>query len=206
MCVVDRGMTGRGNMGWLQEAEGRYGIGAARGELKNWDRQLREQRNWQEVREGVEVKICRGPEGKEVFLLCRSSDRAVKEKAMHQRFSQRIEAGLASLSRRIERSKRSLEKGKLERQVGRLLQRNSRAAGRYTIHFHDDPSSKAGVRLQWTLNPQWEQWASYSEGCYILRTNITEWTPEALWKTYVQLTDAEAAFRVHKSDLSIRPR
>jgi hypothetical protein len=30
-------------------------------------------------------------------------------------------------------------------------------------------------------------------------------TPEQLWRAYVQLTEAEAAFRVHKSDLQIRP-
>ncbi len=39
----------------------------------------------------------------------------------------------------------------------------------------------------------------------MLRTNITDWTPEALWRTYVQLAEAEAAFRIHKSELSIRP-
>ena len=44
-----------------------------------------------------------------------------------------------------------------------------------------------------------------SEGCYILRTNVTDWTPEELWRTYIQLTQAEAAFQIHKSDLEIRP-
>ena len=44
-----------------------------------------------------------------------------------------------------------------------------------------------------------------SEGCYVLRTNVTGWSDEDLWKTYIQLTEAEAAFRIHKSDLSIRP-
>jgi hypothetical protein len=44
-----------------------------------------------------------------------------------------------------------------------------------------------------------------SEGCYLLRTNVTGWTDEELWRTYIQLTEAEAAFRIHKSDLSIRP-
>ena len=39
----------------------------------------------------------------------------------------------------------------------------------------------------------------------MLRTNLTDWTPEALWRTYIQLTEAEAAFRIHKSELSIRP-
>ena len=39
----------------------------------------------------------------------------------------------------------------------------------------------------------------------MLRTNITDWSAEDLWRTYIQLTEAEAAFRIHKSDLSIRP-
>ncbi len=39
----------------------------------------------------------------------------------------------------------------------------------------------------------------------MLRTNVSDWTPETLWQTYVQLTEAEAAFRIHKSELSIRP-
>ena len=39
----------------------------------------------------------------------------------------------------------------------------------------------------------------------MLRTNIHDWSEEELWRTYIQLTEAEAAFRIHKSDLSIRP-
>jgi hypothetical protein len=39
----------------------------------------------------------------------------------------------------------------------------------------------------------------------VLRSNVNDWTPEALWQTYVQLSDAESAFRIQKSDLSIRP-
>ncbi len=45
----------------------------------------------------------------------------------------------------------------------------------------------------------------WSAGCYLLRTNVLDWTDEELWKTYMQLTEAEAAFRIHKTDLSIRP-
>ena len=38
-----------------------------------------------------------------------------------------------------------------------------------------------------------------------MRSNIRDWFPEELWKAYIQLTEAEAAFRLHKSDLSVRP-
>ena len=39
----------------------------------------------------------------------------------------------------------------------------------------------------------------------MLRTNISDWNAEMLWRTYIQLSEAEAAFRIHKTDLSIRP-
>ena len=48
-------------------------------------------------------------------------------------------------------------------------------------------------------------WAALSEGTYILRTNVAEWSDDELWRTYIQLTEADAAFRIHKSDLCIRP-
>lgn len=203
--VMDRGMVSQENLEWLQASKRRYVIGTPRSEVRRWSAEFMEARGWQEIRDGVEAKICAGPSGEEVFLLCRSKDRAVKEKAMHERFAKRIEQGLASLARRIEKSTKALDKGAVERQLGRLLERNRRAAARYSIQLADDATRQARVKLEWTVDPQWEEWASYSEGSYILRTNITDWSSEALWTTYVQLTDAEAAFRVQKSELSMRP-
>ena len=63
----------------------------------------------------------------------------------------------------------------------------------------------ARLRLKWSARAEWDDWASVSEGTYILRSNIHEWSDEELWKTYVQLSEAEAAFRIQKSDLCIRP-
>ena len=203
--VMDRGMVSAKKIAWLQSTGRRYVIGTPRSELKKWERQLTERQGWTEIREDIEVKICPGPDGVESFLLCRSASRAEKEKAMHARFSERIEQGLLSLQRRIARAKKPIDRGKAERQIGRLLQRNSRAAGRYSITVTDDPTHPSGIRLAWTTDDRWKQHAELTEGTYILRTNVAEWTHEELWKTYIQLTEAEAAFRIHKSDLAVRP-
>jgi transposase len=53
--------------------------------------------------------------------------------------------------------------------------------------------------------PHWDDCAKLSEGTYILQSNIHDWTDEELWKTYIQLSEAEAAFRIQKSDLCVRP-
>jgi len=124
---------------------------------------------------------------------------------MHGRFSKRIEEALGKLDGRLARSRKHLERGPIERQIGRLLGRNSRAAGRYKIRVVTDGRRTSGLRVRWATVPAWEEWAQYSEGTYILRTNVRDWTSESLWRTYIQLGQAEAAFRIHKSELSLRP-
>jgi transposase len=203
--VMDRGMTSAENVAWLQQTGRRYLIGTPRSALRKWAREIAETTDWQSVRAGVEAKLCPGPEGAETFVLCRSVERREKEKAMHARFAQRIEQGLRTLGERIERARTPLERAALERQIGRLLERNTRAAARYTIRIVDDATRPAGLRVAWSTKPEWDQWAQHSEGCYVLRTNVPDWDVETLWRTYVQLTEAEAAFRIHKSELSLRP-
>ena len=78
-------------------------------------------------------------------------------------------------------------------------------AGRYRIEVLDDPTRDSGLRLVWKAKPEWDSWAAHSEGAKVLRINIHDWSEEDLWRTHIQLTEAEAAFRIHKSDLSIRP-
>jgi transposase len=203
--VMDRGMVSEQNVAWLQKTGRRYLLGASRAELAKWKKELLQTHGWQQAREGVEVRVCPGPDGTETFVLCRSHERIEKEKAIHQRFSERIEEGLESLGNRMIRSRSPLDRGSIERQIGRLLERNARSARRYTVRVENDPSIPSGLRLEWSIAPEWDDWLRASEGCYVLRTNIQDWSAEDLWKTYIQLTEAEAAFRIHKSDLSIRP-
>jgi transposase len=203
--VMDRGMSSADNLSWLQRTGRRYLIGTAKSELRKWASAIADAKDWQRVREGVEAKLCAGPDGKETFVLCRSLERREKEQAIHGRFAQRIEQGLEKLVRRLEHARRRLDRGKLERQLGRLLERNARAAGRYLIDLVENPSRPAGVGLKWSARPEWDEWARHSEGCYLLRTNISDWNAEQLWRTYIQLSEAEAAFRIHKSELAIRP-
>ena len=203
--VMDRGMTSADNVAWLQRTERRYLIGASKSELKRFAGEIADARDWQQVRDGVEAKVCTGPDGSETFVLVRSADRQEKEKAMHARFCARIEQALTRLEHRIAHARGALDRGPIERQIGRLLGGNSRAAGRYAIRLVDDDRVPSKLRLVWSVRSEWDEWAQHSEGCYVLRTNVRDWSAEELWKTYIQLTDAESAFRIHKSELSIRP-
>ena len=202
--IADRGMASAKNLAWLRETGRRYIIGTPKSELKHCQGALAEPSGWRVIREGVEVKLIEGSAADERFILCRSADRRAKERAMHEKFSQRIEAGLERLRGRIARAKMPLDKAQVHRQIGRLLQRNSRAAARFEISLPEDDSA-AGFALTVHQSAEFDRWATISEGAYVLRSNITDWSDEKLWKAYIQLTQAEAAFRIHKDQLRIRP-
>lgn len=157
--------------------------------------------DWKQVHEGLEVQLCPGPEGEEVFILCRSAQRSEKEHAMHERFEQKIAAGLEKIG--VACGKNKQKAGDVERRVGQLLGRNTRAAGLFEVHATQ--RADGFVDFTWDRREACRQWAQKSEGCYLLRSNVTDWTPEELWRAYIQLTEAEAAFRIHKSDLQLRP-
>jgi transposase len=202
--VMDRGMVSEENLEWLRAGGRRYLLGTPKSEMKKWEQKLVEREGWKSIRDGLEVKLCEGPEGAETFILCRSADRAHKERAMHERFEKRIRVGLERLARRLA-SQTRVDRSQVERQIGRLLGRNSRAAGLFDVRVVEEQAHKSGVRLEVREQTQWSEWASLTEGTYILRSNVNEWSAEELWQTYIQLTQAEAAFRIHKSELRMRP-
>ena len=198
--VMDRGMSSEDNVEFLKQGGRRYILGTPKSMLKRFEQDLLSQEGKQ-VHEGVEVRLCAAPAGEEVFILCRSAERREKEKAMHERFEKRIEAGLKKIQASCE--KRKWSPTQVAQRVGRLLGENSRAAKLFQVQV--EAGADGGVQLQWTKLESWREWARISEGCYLLRSNVTDWSGEELWRAYIQLTEAEAAFRVHKSDLQLRP-
>jgi hypothetical protein len=203
--VMDRGMVSEKNLAFLRAHQGAYIVGTPKAMLRQFERYLTD-KDWQEVQAGVEVKLVPGPDGAETFILARSADRREKEKAMHTRFLERFEAGLTKLQQ-------AAEKGLLRdaaiahQRLGRLKERYWRAAGACEVQVTPlaKPAGKARLSLTWTRNERWQEWAALAEGCYLLRTNLTETDPGVLWKRYIQLTEAEWAFRITKDELEIRP-
>jgi transposase len=202
--IADRGMASAENLGWLRQTGRRYIIGAPKAQLRQFTPELATPEGWREIRQGIAVRLARWPETGETAILCRSADLRSKEQAMHDKFSRRIEAALVRLGARIESSTKRLEAAQVNRQIGRILQQNQRSAARFhiTLRAADCP---AGFRLQVDYSAAFDDWAALSEGAYVLRTNIADWSDEQLWKAYIQLTQAEAAFRIHKDQLRVRP-
>jgi transposase len=203
--VLDRGMISEENIDFLRERDARYLVGTPKSQLKKFQAQLLDQKDWAQVQAGVEVKLVAPPDGDpgEQYILCRSSARRQKEAAMIELARQRLRAQLdkthASLQRRPVK-----DPGPIERRIGRWLGRFPAAERLLEVRVERDRHGRAcGLKI--IERAERTAWAEQAQGAYLLRTNCPEPDPVKLWRWYMQLTQAEDAFRISKSDLSLRP-
>jgi transposase len=198
--VFDRGIVSEENLAAIRKRGGQYLVGTPRSQMKPFAAELLKD-DWTRVRPEVEVKKAALPQGEETFILCRTTGRKEKEKAIRQRFSTRMEDALKRLAKTIETG-RLKDRNKMERRLGRIQASHPQVNDLYEVAVRDTPE---GVRLFWAIQEQRQLWRGLREGAYMLRTNLQAGTAEELWSRYMQLTEAEASFRALKSELSIRP-
>jgi len=203
--VMDRGMISEDNLDFLRARQARYLVGTPKSQLNQFETQLLEKESWAEVQAGVEVKLVAHPDGgtPEQYVLCRSSARREKEAAMIQLARKRLRAQLdkthAALQKRPAR-----DSGVIERRIGRWLGRFPAAERLIEVTVERNAQGQAsGLKI--TERAERSAWAAHAHGAYLLRTNWLEKDPAKLWRWYMQLTQAEDAFRISKSDLSLRP-
>jgi transposase len=203
--VMDRGMISEDNLDFLRDRQARYLVGTPKSQLRRFEQHLVEQENWAQVQDGVEVKLVPHPDGSsdEQYVLCRSSARREKEAAMIELARQRLRAQLdkthATLQKRPAR-----DPGRIERRVGRWLGRYPSAERLIEVSVQRNEQGQA-CGLNITERAERTAWAQQAHGAYLLRTNCTEKDPSKLWRWYIQLSQAEDAFRISKSDLNLRP-
>ena len=201
--VVDRGIASEENLQWLRQRGGHYLVGTPKKQLKKYETALLDESDWTAIREGLEVKMVETPEGTERFILCRSADRAAKERAMLKRQVDRLREHLEKIDTSLRR-KPTTKIGPVERRIGRWMGRYPAAAAVFTVELEYDNHQHA-CALSVQEHADRYQWACRAHGAYMLRTNYVEGDESDLWKWYIQLTQAEAAFRTSKTDLNLRP-
>jgi transposase len=198
--VFDRGIVSEENLAAIRKRDGQYLTGTPRSQMKQFEAELLKQ-DWTQVRPEVEVKKVAIPQGEETYILCRTSGRKEKEKAIRNRFSNSMETALKGLEKTIVTG-RLKDRNKMERRLGKIQARHPQVNDLYDLALRD---TVEGVRLFWQIKEDRKSWRESREGAYLLRTNLKAETAEELWSKYMQLTEAEASFRALKSELSIRP-
>jgi transposase len=203
--VMDRGMVSEANIAFLRERKARYLVGTPKSWLRAHERILLEQSEWKTVQDGLEVRLVEQPGGEpgERYVLCRSGARAQKERAMLARQSERLTEELIKIDAWLRRAPQA-DLEKVGRRIGRHLGKYASAAAIVVAEvIHNALGCAVGLRVSSQLDAG--QKAHRQKGAYLLRTNCEETDPALLWKWYIQLTQAEAAFRTAKSDLGLRP-
>jgi len=136
----------------------------------------------------VKVKQVAIPQSEETYSCAARRD--VKERESHpETFSSRMEDALKRLAKTIG--------GPAERsqQEGAAPGRHSGAAFFRENMYEVTLVTHRGRAPVLAVKEDREQWRKLREGSYMLRTNLKADTAEQLWSQYMQLTEAEAAFR-----------
>lgn len=201
--VMDRGIASEENLQWLRQRGAHYLVGTPKKHLKKFEAALLDESRWMVIRVGLEVKMVETPEGAERFILCRSEDRAAKERAMLKRQVDRLREHLDKVDASLRRNP-TAKIGPIERRIGRWMGRYPTAAAVFTVELEYNSQQQA-CALCVREHADRYQWACRAHGAYMLRTNYVEGNESDLWKWYIQLSQAEAAFRMSKTDLNLRP-
>jgi transposase len=203
--VMDRGMVSEENLKYLRERGAQYIVGTPKAMLRQFERHLTNE-DWTVAQEGVEVKLVSGPDGDETFILARSADRRAKEQVMHEKFTLRMEEGLKKMQAAAVAG-RLKDEAKAGERLGRLKEQNWRAAQAFEVSIRKlpQPLGKQRLEITWQRQAKFTDWSEHADGCYLLRSNLCGVDAATLWRRYIQLTDAEWAFRITKDELEIRP-
>jgi len=203
--VMDRGMVSEANIEFLRQRKALYIVGTPKSQLRAYEAELAEKDNWVEVENGVEARLVNHPDGagQERYVLCRSGARGAKERAMLERQMTHLTEEMIKVDRSLQRRSQS-DLEKIGRRIGRWQGKYPAAARLLEIELIKDREGLAcALRLSCPLREG--DHPLLTKGAYLLRTNCSETDPAKLWRWYIQLTQAEAAFRTAKSDLGLRP-
>jgi hypothetical protein len=197
--VMDRGIPTEKTLEQMRACDPPvlYLVGTPKGRLSKLEQQLSEL-PWQQVREGVEVKLL--PQTGEVYVLAQSQDRVNKERSMRRR-------QLKWLWRRLkELQERELKRDILLMKLGAARQQAPSAWRFVEVKL---PAAKkkeeAKEKFQFKLRRDKLRIARRREGRYLLRTNMPDRDGSQLWEFYLQLVQVEQAFKHLKGDLAVRP-
>ncbi len=199
--VFDRGVVSEENLKKIRERGGRYIVGTRRSQLQEFEKELLE-KDWQEVRPQVKVKLRRGVDG-DIYVMARSKKRRAKENAMKRKPLRKLYESLKKLSVAI-------EKGRIGRyeiflkKLGRLQERYTPVFGFMELEYERGENERIN-KFSFRLQRQALKQAYRRDGIYLLRTNLTGTDPKRLWEQYIQLTEVESAFRALKSEVGLRP-
>ena len=209
--VVDRGMSGEENLKKISARKLHYLVAEPYSARGDWREEFATAAEFEEVvrepsprnpfqrKSTIQVKMRRV--GSESHILCLSSERKDKDRAIREAQEKLLLADLEKLQKRVAKGKgRGTKPEEVRESIGRLKERYSRVARYYRMDYDADAK-----RFTYNLEEAKRAGAEKLDGSYLLRTDREDLSAEEAWRIYILLTRAEAAFRALKSPLAERP-
>jgi transposase len=207
--VVDRGMAYAENIAELRRRKLHYLVAARQNERDRYLAEFETSDAFEEVKRQPSprnpsqkksvVRVKKHSTNDETLVLCISSERVAKDRAIRVKQEERFLKDLAKVRARIENGHLKSDI-KIGEAIGRLKERYPRVA-----HYHSLVFNKTTRQLESEPNEEKRKIAESLDGSYLLRTDRQDLTADEGWRIYTSLTRAENAFRCMKSPLSERP-
>ena len=200
VVVMDRGIATEANVTWLRK-QGYLYVVVSRSRRRVMDE---EQAIRTQTRSGDTIALYEESLRGERYVYCRSEPRIRKEEAIVQRQMKGLERDLKAMHEGLSKPRTWKNLDHIHQRIGRLKTVYSGVAQHYIIDVLPDSEGKKATTIRWKLDPRAPSRITHP-GIYCLRTNVLDMPADALWRTYMMLTDMEAAFRSLKSELGLRP-
>ena len=203
LVVMDAGIATEDNVAWLRDNGYRYLV-VSRQRTRRFDPERSIAIETRSAPQGFTCTRLVDEDRGEVRLYCYSEERAKKEEGIARRFAERFESELRKLHEGLSRPRTRKGLDSVWQRIGRIQERCRGAGQHYTVDVVADPHSAKAVAVTWKPKPLAGTMLTHP-GVYCLRSNVHDWDPQTLWRTYTMLTDLEAVFRSLKSELGLRP-
>lgn len=211
--VMDAGIADQDNIAYLKQQEFHY-IVVNRGNSPFMNSDLDTMTPLKVDQNGeisISVKRFDDDANNEVYILCKSKRREIKEKGIATRQQELFLEQLKNIKEGLPQKGRVKKYSKIVERVGRLREKYPKASKRYEVDILvEDIHGKDITKLQasditWQKKEKISADAQSINGCYVLRTDRIDLNTDEIWNTYVMLTNIEHAFRDMKSFLGLRP-
>lgn len=207
--VVDRGMAFDDNLEQIKSRKLHYIVASRQAERDKWLEEFEDDQGFEPVlrkpsprnpfQKKSHVLVKEKSFGSEKHVLCISSERTAKDRAIRQEQEKRFFSDLSKLEKRVQNGQ-LVHPAKIGEAIGRLKERYPRVARYYQVGY--DEGTK---KVEWVVDEAKRGKAEKLDGSYLLKTDRNDLSADDAWRIYTLLTRAENAFRDMKSPLAERP-
>ena len=206
--VMDAGIASEENIALLKTEGFSYIVVSRKSKYKSdfWSDSKEEKLTLKNGKDTLTMRVAR--ENDELFLLCTSSAKEAKGKAILQQRMKRFEEELQKIKEGLKKPNTRKDYEKIIERIGKAKQQY-KVASLYDIKVSKEESEKEKTDFKATELIFSRNSTSVTKlekaGDYVLRTDRTELNNESISKIHRSLTTIENCFESMKSDLGLRP-